>query len=138
VRWTPVVVDLNTHVANARGKLNLEKELPCRIVTVIPYANFFPSFKGKQVDLRRCVGGGTVLAAIGYAVTLLFRGRHNVQTEEVMETYSKEDREAWRMPALDELSAPKLTLSKRVWMGGCAATLVALFVVKLVQMTVFK
>lgn len=51
---------------------------------------------------------------------------------------SKEARDAWRMPPLEELSAPQLTMSKRVWMGvlrGYLIVAVALVIVKVVQMT---
>jgi hypothetical protein len=58
-----------------------------------------------------------------------------------LQIYSKEKRDAWRMPPLDELPAPNLTLSKRVWMGVLRSYLVVavvLFIVKVVQMTFFK
>jgi hypothetical protein len=46
-------------------------------------------------------------------------------------------REAWRMPPLDELPPPRLTLATRVWMGalrGYLVLAVALVVVKVVQL----
>jgi Mn2+/Fe2+ NRAMP family transporter len=99
----------------------------------------YPNISGETI--LWILGGGTILAVVGYAVTLLFRGRDNERTEDVLQTYSKEERDAWRMPPLDELSAPKLTLSKRIWMGVLRAYLVlavALFIAKLVQMTFLK
>jgi NRAMP (natural resistance-associated macrophage protein)-like metal ion transporter len=99
----------------------------------------YPNMTGETI--LRILGGGTVLAVVGYAATLLFRGRHGERTEDVVQTYSKEERDTWRMPPLDELPALKLTLSKRVWMGvlrGYLVLAVALFIVKLVQLTFFK
>jgi hypothetical protein len=99
----------------------------------------YPDMSGETI--LRILGGGTLLAVVGYAATILFRGRHGESSEPVAQTYSREARDAWRMPPLDELPTPKLTLSKRVWMGvlrGYLVLAVALFVVKLVQMTFFK
>jgi len=51
--------------------------------------------------------------------------------------YLKQTRDTWRMPALDELPPPNLTLTKRIWMGvlrGYLIVAVGLVVVKVVQM----
>jgi hypothetical protein len=45
------------------------------------------------------------------------------------------------MPPLDQLPAPKLTLSKRIWMGvlrGYLIVAVCLVIVKVVQMTLLS
>jgi hypothetical protein len=58
-----------------------------------------------------------------------------------VQQYPKNARDTWRMPPLDELPPPKLTLSKRVWMGvlrGYLVVAVGLVVLKVVQMTLLK
>jgi hypothetical protein len=85
---------------------------------------------------------------VGYAATVTVRRLRPAQADAAASTvasvseseqqFSKEARNTWRMPPLEELPAPQLTLSKRVWMGvlrGYLIVAVALVVVKVVQMT---
>ncbi|BBU30191.1 hypothetical protein BTHE68_39250 [Burkholderia sp. THE68] len=58
-----------------------------------------------------------------------------------VQAYPAGVRDTWRMPPLDELPAPNLTLAKRAWMGVLRAYLllaVGLVVLKVVQMTFLK
>ena len=99
----------------------------------------YPDMSGKTI--LWVLGGGTLLAVVGYAAVVVIRKLRREPAEAVLQIYSKEERDAWRMPPLDELPAPNLTLSKRVWMGVLRSYLVVavvLFVVKVVQMTFFK
>ena len=93
------------------------------------------------------LGGGTALAVVGYLAMVVFRKPgHDVSDGAPGRTgqhYLKETREAretrdtWRMPPLDQLPPPNLTLTKRIWMGvlrGYLIVAVGLVVVKVVQM----
>jgi Mn2+/Fe2+ NRAMP family transporter len=99
----------------------------------------YPDMSGKTI--LWVLGGGTLLAVVGYTAVVVIRKLRREPAEAVLQIYSKEERDAWRMPPLDELPAPNLTLSKRVWMGVLRSYLVVavvLFIVKVVQMTFFK
>jgi NRAMP (natural resistance-associated macrophage protein)-like metal ion transporter len=100
----------------------------------------YPDITGDAI--LEVLAGGTLMAVAGYAATVvvrkLRRESENSATHESEFRSSKEPRANWRMPPLDELPAPQLTMSKRVWMGvlrGYLIVAVALVIVKVVQMT---
>ena len=99
----------------------------------------YPDITGETI--LETLAGGTLLAVFGYAATTGLR-RFRRETADVdVHAYPKGARDAWRMPPLDELPPPNLTLSKRVWMGvlrGYLLLAVALVIVKVVQMTLLK
>jgi NRAMP (natural resistance-associated macrophage protein)-like metal ion transporter len=100
----------------------------------------YPDMTGETI-LAMLVGG-TVLAIVGYAVTVgIRRLRREPADAAAVQPYPKDARNTWRMPPLDELPPPNLTLAKRVWMGvlrGYLVLAVVLVVVKVVQMAFFK
>ncbi|MGA9917002.1 MAG: manganese transporter, partial [Paraburkholderia sp.] len=96
----------------------------------------YPDITGETI--LETLAGGTLLAIFGYAATVGIRRVRREATDADVQTYPKNARDTWRMPPLDELAPPNLTLSKRVWMGvlrGYLIVAVALVVVKVVQMT---
>ncbi|MEX3810633.1 NRAMP family divalent metal transporter [Paraburkholderia sp. BR13439] len=88
------------------------------------------------------LAGGTLLAVGGYAASIGLRKlRGESAAAEPAPVYTKEARNTWRMPPLDELPPPRLTLAKRVWMGvlrGYLLIAIALVIVKVVQMALLK
>ncbi len=78
------------------------------------------------------LGAGTVLGAIGFAVTrVLSRGepaRTGRQDRAV-------DRGAWRMPPLAQLPPPRLTVAKRTWLGVLRLYLVVASIMVVVRVT---
>ncbi|MFM0079840.1 divalent metal cation transporter [Paraburkholderia sediminicola] len=103
----------------------------------------YPDITGEAII--EILAGGTLLAVVGYAATVTVRRLRLAPADAAAsavsdndQQFSKEARNTWRMPPLEELPAPQLTLSKRVWMGvlrGYLVVAVALVVVKVVQMT---
>ncbi|MGE8164663.1 NRAMP family divalent metal transporter [Paraburkholderia sp. NPDC080076] len=100
----------------------------------------YPDITGEAI--LEVLSGGTLMAVAGYAATVvvrkLRRESENSAAHESEFRLSKEPRANWRMPPLEELPAPQLTMSKRVWMGvlrGYLIVAVALVIVKVVQMT---
>ncbi|MCP2090834.1 UNVERIFIED_ORG: Mn2+/Fe2+ NRAMP family transporter [Paraburkholderia sediminicola] len=106
----------------------------------------YPDITGEAII--EVLAGGTLLAVVGYAATVTVRRLRLASTDAAAsaiaqasdseQQFSKEARNTWRMPPLEELPAPQLTLSKRIWMGvlrGYLIVAVALVVVKVVQMT---
>lgn len=106
----------------------------------------YPDITGEAII--EILAGGTLLAVVGYAATVTVRRLRLAPADAAAsvasavsnndQQFSKEARNTWRMPPLEELPAPQLTLSKRVWMGvlrGYLIVAVALVVVKVVQMT---
>ncbi|MBN3803329.1 divalent metal cation transporter [Paraburkholderia sp. Ac-20336] len=95
----------------------------------------YPDMAGKTII--EMLVGGTLLAVTGYGAALGIRKLRGEPVAEPSPVYSKEARNAWRMPALDELPPPNLTLAKRMWMGVLRAYLllaIGLVIVKVVQM----
>ncbi|REE24195.1 NRAMP (natural resistance-associated macrophage protein)-like metal ion transporter [Paraburkholderia sp. BL27I4N3] len=99
----------------------------------------YPDITGEV--MLEVLAAGTLMAVAGYAATVVARKLRRKSGSAVAQesefVWSKETRAAWRMPPLDELPAPQLTLSKRVWMGvlrGYLIVAVALVIVKVVQM----
>ncbi|MFM0503466.1 NRAMP family divalent metal transporter [Paraburkholderia caffeinilytica] len=106
----------------------------------------YPDITGEAII--EVLAGGTLLAVAGYAATVTVRRLRAASVASAVSSvspvsnneqqFSKEARNTWRMPPLEDLPAPQLTLSKRVWMGvlrGYLIVAVALVVVKVVQMT---
>jgi NRAMP (natural resistance-associated macrophage protein)-like metal ion transporter len=99
----------------------------------------YPDITGQTI--LEVLAGGTVLATIGYAATAGIRKLRRETADGTVQTYPTDARDTWRMPPLDELPPPNLTLTKRVWMGvlrGYLLVAVALVVVKVVQMTFLR
>ncbi|MGU7770423.1 NRAMP family divalent metal transporter [Burkholderia sp. MR1-5-21] len=99
----------------------------------------YPDMSGETI--LWVLGSGTLLAVVGYAAFVVIRKLRGEPAEAASRTYTREERESWRMPPLNELPPPNLTLSKRVWMGVLRSYLIVaviLFIVKVVQMTFFK
>ncbi|RKR38322.1 NRAMP family divalent metal transporter [Paraburkholderia sp. BL17N1] len=99
----------------------------------------YPDITGEV--MLEVLAAGTLMAVAGYAATVVARKLRRKSGSAVAQEsefgWSKETRATWRMPPLDELPAPQLTLSKRVWMGvlrGYLIVAVALVIVKVVQM----
>ncbi|PCE32504.1 NRAMP family divalent metal transporter [Burkholderia ubonensis] len=101
----------------------------------------YPDMAGETI--LELLAGGTLLAIVGYAATVAVRKlrRESSDGASTVQAWPKGARDTWRMPPLDELPPPNLTLAKRVWMGvlrGYLLIAVALVVVKVVQMTFLK
>ncbi|SMG00995.1 NRAMP family divalent metal transporter [Burkholderia singularis] len=96
----------------------------------------YPDISGET--MLEVLAFGTLLAVLGYGATLALRKRGGAQPAAPME---RSLRDTWRMPPLDTLPAPRITLSTRIWMGvlrGYLVLAVGLVIVKVVQMTFFK
>jgi len=98
----------------------------------------YPDITGEAIV--EVLVGGTLMAVVGYAATVIVRKLRSapVANANHERTIAKEARDTWRMPPLEDLPAPQLTLSKRVWMGvlrGYLIVAVCLVIVKVVQMT---
>jgi hypothetical protein len=99
----------------------------------------YPDITGTAI--LEVLAGGTLMAVTGYAAAAVVRklrgeSEHAAAHEGALRL-SKETRAGWRMPPLNELPPPHLTMSKRVWMGvlrGYLLVAVALVIVKVVQM----
>jgi NRAMP (natural resistance-associated macrophage protein)-like metal ion transporter len=103
----------------------------------------YPDIAGETI--LEILSGGSLLAVVGYAATLLIRKLRREPrdgaAEGAVHVHSAQARDTWRMPPLEELPPPNLTLTKRVWMGvlrGYLLVAVALVIVKVVQMTLLK
>ncbi|MFM0741353.1 divalent metal cation transporter [Paraburkholderia xenovorans] len=98
----------------------------------------YPDITGEAIV--EVLVGGTLMAVVGYAATVIVRKLRSAPAANANHerTIAKEARDTWRMPPLEDLPAPQLTLSKRVWMGvlrGYLIVAVCLVIVKVVQMT---
>jgi NRAMP (natural resistance-associated macrophage protein)-like metal ion transporter len=95
----------------------------------------YPDISGEAiVDV---LVGGTALAIVGYAATLLLR-RGDAPAQAGVD---RALRDTWRMPPLDTLAPQKMTLATRVWMGvmrGYLVIAVGLVIFKVVQMAFFR
>ena len=99
----------------------------------------YPDIEGETII--EVLAGGTLLAVVGYVATLGIRRLRGESAAEPSPVYAKDARNTWRMPPLDELPPPRLTLAKRVWMGALRGYLllaIALVIVKVVQMALLK
>jgi NRAMP (natural resistance-associated macrophage protein)-like metal ion transporter len=106
---------------------------------ILTAATVFPDISGQAIiDI---LVGGIGMALAGYAAIELVRRRSPVTAERdpAAAAAQREARAQWRMPPLDELAPPRLTLSTRVWMGALRVYLVVavgLVIVKVVQMAI--
>ena len=106
---------------------------------ILTAAPVFPDISGQAIiDI---LAGGIGIALAGYAAIELVRRRTPVATDRDPDAAAarREARAEWRMPALDELAPPRLTLSTRVWMGALRVYLVVavgLVIVKVVQIAI--
>jgi hypothetical protein len=114
---------------------------------ILTAATVFPDITGGAIV--EILIGGLGLFAVGYLATLfaqrrlakpvanpVAQGQHDAA---VGNGDAHPERDSWRMPPLDELPPPKLTLSTRVWMASLRVYLViavGLVVVKVVQLAV--
>ncbi len=103
---------------------------------ILTTATVFPDMSGETI--LAILGGGSALGALGYAVFAFMNGpngdaaiRANTDPARLRSV-----RASWRMPPLDELAPPVLSLSKRIWMGVLRAYLIA--AVGLVAFRVFQ
>jgi len=97
----------------------------------------YPDITGETIGA--ILVGGTGFAVAGYAITALLRkGRATSPAVTAgAQVQNRQLRDTWRMPPLNELPAPQLTLSKRIWMAvlrGYLIIAVCLVIVKVVQM----
>jgi NRAMP (natural resistance-associated macrophage protein)-like metal ion transporter len=103
----------------------------------------YPDITGRTI--LEVLGGGTLLAVAGFAGTVVLRKFRQepaiAAADDNGVAYPQEARDTWRMPRLNELPPPNLTLSSRVWMvvlRGYLVAAVALVVVKVVRMTLLQ
>jgi hypothetical protein len=106
---------------------------------ILTTATVFPDISGETI--LAVLGGGTALGIGGlFIVTLLRRNRSEpAAAGPVDPDRGRALRATWRMPPLDALPPPNLSLSKRVWMAVLRAYLVAaavLVAVKVIQVAV--
>ncbi|MGH7069959.1 MAG: NRAMP family divalent metal transporter [Acetobacteraceae bacterium] len=105
---------------------------------ILTVAAVFPGITGGTI--LTVLGGGSALGVAGFAaVSVLRAGRGEQATAAgpALQPQLRAMRATWRMPPLDALPAPNLSLSKRVWMGLLRAYLVAaviLVAIKVVQL----
>ncbi|MFM0053887.1 Nramp family divalent metal transporter [Caballeronia grimmiae] len=84
--------------------------------------------------------GGTVLAIVGYAATVLLR-RASAKAHVLRAPVDYGERDTWRMPPLETLEAQRMTLTTRVWMSvlrGYLVIAVGLVLFKVLQMMLLK
>jgi NRAMP (natural resistance-associated macrophage protein)-like metal ion transporter len=105
---------------------------------ILTAATVYPEISGQTIV--EILVGGTLLAVVGYAVTEIVRKSRGQSADEAATPSAaalQKVRATWRMPPLAELPAPRLTFSKRVWMGvlrGYLVIAVGLVIVKVVEM----
>jgi Mn2+/Fe2+ NRAMP family transporter len=105
---------------------------------VLTAATIFPDMSGRMIVM--ILGGGTLLGVAGFAAFLVLRPaalQARPAEGPVLRAELRALRSRWRMPALETLPPPNLSLSKRIWMGVLRAYLFAaviLVVVKVVQL----
>ncbi|HEY1413088.1 MAG TPA: divalent metal cation transporter, partial [Rhodopila sp.] len=105
---------------------------------ILTAATVFPGLSGNAIV--GVLGGGTVIGIAGCALLILLRqvGRNDNPRRRpgAATVATAAARISWRMPPLDELPKPGLSLAKRVWMGLLRAYLVGAIVlvaIKVVQ-----
>ena len=87
---------------------------------ILTAATLFPAMSGETII--GILGGGTACGAAGVAAfALLRRGRGAAPDPDPARAL----RATWRMPPLEALPAPKLSLTQQIWMGVLRAYLVA-------------
>jgi Mn2+/Fe2+ NRAMP family transporter len=113
---------------------------------ILTAATAFPDISGDTIVAT--LGGGSVLGAVGFIVFTLLR-RRPVEAVDVDGPADVDParallraralRATWRMPSLDALPPPQLSLGKRIWMAvlrGYLVAAVVLVAVKVVQVAV--
>ncbi|MBV8455366.1 MAG: divalent metal cation transporter [Acetobacteraceae bacterium] len=104
---------------------------------ILTAATIFPDMSGRMITT--VLGGGTLLGVAGFAAFLALRPQAlqaRPAERPVLRAELRSVRSRWRMPPLDALPPPNLSLSKRIWMGVLRAYLLAaviLVVVKVIQ-----
>ncbi|PCE26407.1 manganese transporter [Paraburkholderia acidicola] len=103
---------------------------------VLTASVMYPDITGETI--LEVLGGGTALALAVAAIAIPLRKRGiNGWADALSASLEKGSRDTWRMPPLNELPPPNLTLSKRIWMGvlrGYLVIAVALVLVKVIEM----
>jgi len=92
---------------------------------ILTMATVFPDLSGEAI--LEILGGGTILGIVGYALTrLVLMPRKPGDHAEAGPTaaHQQTEKAGWRMPSLDQLPAPELSLPNRVWMGVLRSYLV--------------
>ena len=84
---------------------------------ILTMATVFPDLSGEAI--LEILGGGTVLGIVGYAATRLFLmpRKPDAKVQDRPAAQQQAAKAGWRMPPLDQLPAPELSLPNRVWMG---------------------
>jgi NRAMP (natural resistance-associated macrophage protein)-like metal ion transporter len=96
---------------------------------ILTSAVLFPHIAAAQiVTIIQVCGGAGVLAA-GYA--LVRRGRGGPATGRV----DRSDRQDWRMPPLDELTKPVMSMGRKVGMGALRLYLAAAMILVIIKIT---
>ncbi len=92
---------------------------------ILTAATVFPDISGEAI--LGVLGGGTTLGAMGYIIVTRPRRRDGpaVATGLAVPARDRLARGFWRMPPIEQLPAPNLSLAKRVWMGVLRAYLLA-------------
>lgn len=109
---------------------------------ILTAATVFPEIGGTAI--LAILGGGTMAALLGYGIMLALQKDSAKAPRRATVAYlyqQRQRRDGWRMPPLEELPAPGLTLSQRIWMGVLRAYLlvaVSLVVVKVAQLMLAK
>ena len=99
---------------------------------VLTASVLYPEITGTQI--LWILGGGSVLALCGFAITALVRRRTPTEMASVELAVPKA---RWRMPPLHTLAPSQLTLSKRVWMlvlRGYLVVAVGMVLIRIVQL----
>jgi hypothetical protein len=102
---------------------------------VLTAATVFPDMSGQTIVVG--LAAGTILGVLGFVLFTVWRPK-NAHTAAAPNGIQPA-RASWRMPPLEKLTAPRFSLSKRLWMGVLRAYLagaVILVVVKAVQMAI--
>ncbi|WP_019937112.1 NRAMP family divalent metal transporter [Bordetella sp. FB-8] len=106
---------------------------------ILTMATVLPDLSGAAI--LEILGGGTTLGIAGYLLTrLVLPPRKPKDSASDPAAQPRQAQKAgWRMPALDQLPAPELSLPNRVWMGvlrGYLALAVILIVYKIIAAAV--
>ena len=103
---------------------------------ILTAATVFPDMSGETI--LTILGGGSALGAVGFAAFSFINASSPEGAHEppMAPRMMRETRAHWRMPPLGELEAPRLSLSKRIWMGVLRAYLFAAVI--LVAVKVFQ
>lgn len=107
---------------------------------VLTVATVYPNVTGDVI--MEILIGGSILGALGFLFVLMARkgrrnapGRHG-ETEQRFTTMTPAQQRNWRMPPLDQLPAPRLTLMTKIWMGVLRSYL--LIAVALICLKIFQ